>query len=118
MQNMTKLLSTFIVIITLSTVIFSCGAPQPIYGQAYADLFGFRRPLGNTRIELRYGGQKTVEAVVITNPFGYYRFDGLMPCNAWSVRASRKRTVFIEPSIIVWLPDSGKGLQVDFEGGN
>lgn len=87
-----------------------CGAPQPIYGVVSVERFGMRLPV-STRVELRtFEGD--LLAVTLSNPFGWYEFADVLPCQDYSVRAMHKRLVFA-PSPVLAAEFDGKGVRRD-----
>lgn len=81
-----------------------------IYGVVSVERFGMRLPV-STRVELRTFAGDLV-GVARSNPFGWYRFENVLPCQNYSVRAINKALVFA-PSPILDYEFIGKGVRRD-----
>lgn len=117
-----KLTAALIIALLLAFVpdVFGCGIPQPIHGQAYWHTEGqpetqFR--ISGARMELRDGETGELLQTTITNPFGYYSFDPVLPCSAFEVRISHKWYTFTPATKTVLpidFPNDPAGVEVLF----
>lgn len=118
MKNQLNKILLTVAFVTISTLaVFPCGVPQPIYGRVVRSVgsSAFPLPVYGARLELRSVGSSEIEQTVRTNPFGWYRFEPVLPCASYEVRVSHKWFDFsmavIEP---LNFPNTPEGVRVDF----
>ena len=68
-------------------------------------------------MELRSLGSEIVEQVTITSPFGFYKFEPVLPCSDYEVRISHKWYAFTPATktvLAIDFPNDPSGVQVLF----
>jgi hypothetical protein len=107
-------------ILTAAADVFACGAPHPIHGHAYwhpAGMPEMQFRISGARVELRDEGNPEPIQTAITNPFGYYQFEPVLPCSNYEVRISHKWHAFtpaIKTVLVEDFPIESIGVEVVF----
>lgn len=106
-----KILTILFLIICLVPSAIACGVPQPIYGRVQNEWLGLPLPVYGATVRLTSPQGELIDTRR-TNPFGYYRFEDLMPCNDYVVRAVHKSHVFL-PELVLASEFKGDGVEQD-----
>lgn len=107
-------------LLTAAVEAFGCGAPQPIHGYAYwhpAGLPEMQFRISGARVEIRHEGFTNPFQTVITNPFGYYKFEDVLPCSNYEISISHKWYIFtpaMKTVVSEDFPNSPEGVEVIF----
>ena len=96
---------------------FPCGAPQQIRGRVLADISGSGSLFIGVylvTLELRVENDPEPIAAVISNPFGVFAFEPVLPCSAYTVTARHRFFSFGAPAQIEPkdFPPNGSGVTV------
>lgn len=111
---MKKLLLLFTLILALTVSIIACPEQELVYGRVVATTDTGFIPVSKARIVVTAPGFNT--ATTLSSPLGYYSI--ILPaCNMYTLTASHKSIVFIEPMQMIFLPiPDGGTAQIDFVG--
>lgn len=103
-------ISSMFILCAASAVLGVCGLPQPVHGRVTA--FGF--PVFGAIAELRDNDTGKLLQTAMTSPFGWYRFEPVLPCGPFRVSARHKRFAFISAVVRpVDFPGTPEGVRVD-----
>lgn len=110
---MKKLIALIMVLVATSASVFACGAPQDIYGRVdFGDIAERDR---GALVELYIQGDKSPIAIVRLNPWSWYRFNSMTPCNDYTVWVRSDRAFFAPMSFTLY-GHLTRGQRVDLFG--
>lgn len=107
----TKLPTVLFLILFAAPVALACGAPEPIAGRVLTKQLGMKLPVSNATVRLMSIQGDLIETRR-TSPFGYYRFESVLPCSDYAIQPVHKFRGFL-PEVILVTDFKGKGIWLD-----